>query len=117
MTRASSGQTFLLRDMSVMGEIAYTPSQRWKVFGKMTYDVNNTCSDADLCVAPGTELKMAGAGVEYFPLTDKRSTLRVHANVFYSWGKNANSADVMQNKTTLVDVGVKWNMNLLSFKR
>lgn len=117
MNRASSGQTFLLRDMSVMGEIAYTPSQRWKVFGKMTYDVNNTRSDADLCVAPGTELKMAGAGVEYFPLADKRSTLRVHANVFYSWGKNANSADVMQNKTTLVDVGVKWNMNLLSFKR
>lgn len=117
MNRASSGQTFLLRDMSVMGEIAYTPSQRWKVFGKMTYDVNNTRSDADLCVAPGTELKMAGAGVEYFPLADKRNTLRVHANVFYSWGKNANSADVMQNKTTLVDVGVKWNMNLLSFKR
>ena len=117
MNRASSGHTFLLRDMSGRGEIAYTPSQRWKVFGKMTYDVNNTRSDADLCVAPGTELKMAGAGVEYFPLADKRSTLRVHANVFYSWGKNANSADVMQNKTTLVDVGVKWNMNLLSFKR
>ena len=117
MNRASSHQTFLLRDMSVMSELAYTPSSKWKVFGKFTYDVNNTHSDADLCVTPGTEMKMAGAGVEFFPIADGRNTLRLHANLFYSWGRNGNTADVMQNKTTLVDFGVKWNMNLLSFKR
>jgi len=117
MNRASSHQTFLLRDMSVMSELAYTPASKWKVFGKFTYDVNRTNSTADLCVTPGTEMKMAGAGVEFFPIADGRNTLRLHANIFYSWGHNGNTADVMQNKTTLVDFGVKWNMNLLSFKR
>jgi len=117
MNRASSGQTFLLRDMSVMGELSYTPAAKWRLYGKMTYDVNHTGSSADLCVAPGTEMKMAGAGLEFFPIADRRNTLRLHANFFYSWGSNTNTADVMQNKTTLVDFGVKWNINLLSFKR
>ncbi|MDE6395095.1 MAG: OprO/OprP family phosphate-selective porin, partial [Duncaniella sp.] len=117
MNRAASHQTFLLRDVSVMGELSYVPTPRWKVFGKMTYDVNHTNTSADLCVAPGTELKMAGAGVEFFPLVNKLGSLRLHANIFYSWGKNANGADVMQNKTMIVDCGVKWNMNLLSIKR
>lgn len=117
MNRAASRQTFFLRDMSVMGELAYAPTSRWKVFGKMTYDVNRTHSDADLCVAPGTEMKMAGGGLEFFPLADGRHTLRLHANLFYSWGSNGNSADVMQNKTMLVDFGVKWNMHILSLRR
>lgn len=117
MNRAAAGQTFFLRDMSVMGELAYAPTAKWKVFGKMTYDVNRTHSDADLCVSPGTEMKMAGAGVEFFPLADGRHTLRLHANLFYSWGSNGNTADVMQNKTMLVDFGVKWNMNILSLRR
>ncbi|MDE5689299.1 MAG: OprO/OprP family phosphate-selective porin, partial [Duncaniella sp.] len=117
MNRAASRQTFFLRDMSVMGELAYAPTSRWKVFGKMTYDVNRTHSDADLCVAPGTEMKMAGGGLEFFPLANGRHTLRLHANLFYSWGSNGNRADVMQNKTMLVDFGVKWNMHILSLRR
>lgn len=117
MNRAASRQTFFLRDMSVMGELAYAPTSRWKVFGKMTYDVNRTHRDADLCVAPGTEMKMAGGGLEFFPLANGRHTLRLHANLFYSWGSNGNSADVMQNKTMLVDFGVKWNMHILSLRR
>lgn len=117
MNRASSRQTFFFRDMSVMGELSYTPSPRWKVFCKMTYDVNRTDSNADFSVTPGTELKMAGAGVEFYPLMKKLGNLRLHADIFYSWGRNGNGADVMQNKTMIVDCGVKWNMNLLSIKR
>lgn len=116
MNRASAHQTFLFQDMSIMGELSYMPSSKWKLFAKMTYDVNNTHSDADRCVLPGTELKMAGAGVEFYPLVKKRQSVRLHANVFYSWGKNANAGDVMQNKTMLVDFGVKWKMNIFSFK-
>ncbi|MDE6264060.1 MAG: OprO/OprP family phosphate-selective porin [Paramuribaculum sp.] len=117
MNRASSHQTFLFRDMSVMGEFSYIPSSKWKLFAKMTYDVNNTRSDADLSVLPGTELKMIGAGIEFYPLLKKRHSVRLHANAFYSWGKNAYAGDVMQNKTMLIDFGVKWRMNIFSFKR
>ncbi len=117
MNRAAAGQTFFLRDMSVMGELAYAPTAKWKVFGKMTYDVNRTHSDADLCVSPGTEMKMAGAGVEFFP-RPTAATLSGSMQISSTpGGSNGNTADVMQNKTMLVDFGVKWNMHILSLRR
>lgn len=117
LNRAGSHQTFLFRDCSVMGELSYKPTDRWRIHAKMTYDVNHTNSSADLLVLPGTELKMLGGGVEFYPFAKSLGTLRLHANAYYSWGRNANSADVMQNKTCIVDFGVKWDMNLLSIKR
>lgn len=117
MNRASRRQTFLLKDISITGEISFRPTEKWNIFGKMTYDVNRSGSDADMCVLPGTEMKMIGGGLEFSPLKNRSHALRFHANLFYSWGKNANDADLMQNKTTIFDIGVKWNMNLLSFKR
>lgn len=117
MNRASSHQTFLFKDVSVMGELSYRPNGKWNIFGKMTYDVNHSGTDYDTTVLNGTELKMVGAGVEFFPFVNSRHTLSVHASAFYAWGRNANEADVMQNNTFLASVGVKWTMNLLSIKR
>lgn len=113
MNRATSRQTFLFRDCSVIGQLAYVlPNGHWRVHGKMTYDVNHTHSDADLLVRQGTEMTMAGGGVEYFPLRKKRTSLRLHAACYYSWGKNTNDADLMQNHTTYCTAGVTWDMNL-----
>lgn len=117
MNRAASHQQFLGKDCSVMGEISWRPASRWRLHAKMTYDVNHTGTDADLLVLSGTELKMLGGGMEFYPFAKSIGTLRFHANAYYSWGRNANSADVMQNKTCVFDLGVKWNMNLLSIKR
>lgn len=116
MNRATSHQTFLFRDMSVMTELAWTPARRWRIHGKYTYDVNHADNDADFTVLPGTELSMAGGGVEFYPLVKKKTSLRLHANAYYSWGKNANSADVMQNKSLMCSVGIRWHMDLFSFK-
>lgn len=117
MNRASSHQTYLFKDCSVMGELSFRPTGRWRIHGKMTYDVNRTDSGADLLVLPGTELKMIGGGGEFYPFAKNLGTLRFHANAYYSWGKNANANNVMQNKSCIVDFGVKWDMNLLSLKR
>lgn len=117
MNRASSHQTFLGKDASVMAELQYRPTGRWTVFGKYTYDVNKSGTDADFTVLNGTELNMVGAGVEFMPFVNARNVLRFHATGFYSWGKNTNTADVMQNKTFTCNVGVTWYMNLLSLKR
>lgn len=117
MNRASRGQTYLFKDCSVMAELSYRPTSRWNVYGKFTYDVNHSGTSADALVLNGTELKMAGVGVEFMPLVRKIGALRLHANCFYSWGRNANSADVMQNKTTVFDIGVKWQMNVFSLSR
>lgn len=117
MNRASSGQTYLFKDCSAIGELTFAPDQRWKIHGKMSYDVNRSGKASDLCVLPGTELKMAGGGVEFFPLRSKKSSLRLHADFYYAWGKNANTADVMQNKSAIFAFGVKWDMDLLSLRR
>lgn len=117
MNRASSHQTFLFKDCSVVGELAYNPDSRWKIHAKATYDVNKSGTDADATVINGTELTMVGAGVEFYPLRKDRTSLRLHANAYYSWGKNANSDNLMQDKTTFASVGVTWDMNLLNIKR
>lgn len=117
MNRASSRQTFLGKDMSVMAELQYKPSGKWNIFGKFTYDVNKSGTAADVTVLNGTDLKMFGAGVEFMPFVNARHVLRFHAIGFYSWGNNTNSADLMQNKTFTAGAGVTWYMNLLSLKR
>lgn len=117
MNRASSHQTYFFKDCSVMSELSYKPTSRWNIFAKYTYDVNKSGRAADLCVSNGTELNMIGGGVEFFPLLKKKTSLRLHANCFYSWGYNANPSNVMQNKTTILDFGVTWYMNVLKVKR
>lgn len=117
MNRAASGQTFLFKDCSVMGEVSYRPTGRWNIFGKYTYDVNHSGTGADATVLDGTEMNMAGAGVEFIPFANSRHTLSVHAAAFYSWGCNTNTADLMQDKSLVGCVGVKWTMNLLSLRR
>lgn len=115
--RAASHQTYFFKDCTFAGELAWRPADAWRVHGRVTYDVNNAGTDADLVVLPGTELTMAGAGVEFWPLKKKRQSLRLHANCYYSWGKNANAADAMQNKTLFINAGITWQMNCLSLHR
>jgi hypothetical protein len=116
MNRAASGQTFLFRDASVMANLCVDVTRKLQVFAKGTYDVNRTHSTADFTVLPGSEIKMAGGGVEYRPLKDKRNELRLHAFCFYSWGTNTNPDATLHNKQTFADVGVTWYMNVLRAK-
>lgn len=116
VNRAASHQTFLFKDASVIAKLMWNIDPRWRVHAKYTYDVNRSGNDADLVVLPGTELSMIGGGVEYFPLRTKRHDMRLHANCYYSWGENTNTASVMQRGTTMFDVGVTWHMDVFSVK-
>lgn len=117
MNRAASHQTFLFKDCSVIGQLSFSPDSRWKIHAKMTYDVNHSGTGADFTVFDGTELTMAGAGVEFYPLKKNRTSLRLHANAYYSWGKNSNSGDLMQDNTLFGTVGVTWMINFLNIKK
>lgn len=117
MNRAASHQTFLFKDCSVMTELSFSPNSHWRVYGKHTYDVNHSGTGADLVVLDGTEMNMAGGGLEFFPLANRRHRLRIHAGVFYYWGKNANSENTFQDKTLYVSTGLTWDINLLNLKR
>lgn len=117
MNRAARRQAFLFKDCSVMAEFNFKPGAKWKVFGKYTYDKNDTGSDADLVVLDGTRLNMAGAGAEFYPLGDARKRLRIHAGAFYSWGHNAQASNAMQNRTLFLTAGITWDMNLVNLTR
>lgn len=117
MNRAASRQVFFFRDCSVMAELSWSPASKWRIYGKFTYDVNRSGTDSDYTVLDGTELSMAGAGVEFFPLRKGRHILRIHADAFYSWGRNTNPDNVMQHNTMFASVGLTWHMNLLNIKK
>ncbi len=117
MNRGASHQAYLFKDCSLVSEFSYKPNSHWNLFAKYSYDVNNSGNNADQCVLDGTELSMIGAGVEFYPLRKKIGDLRLHADCFYSWGKNSNISDMMQNKTTFVNVGLTWFMNVYNLKR
>lgn len=109
MNRAVSGHTFLLKDCSVMAELSYMPTEKVNVFAKVTYDVNRTDAPGDYCVVRGSELTRFGGGVEYYPLRDNR--LRLHANYSYTTGTNTNPDGVLQDKQSLVNVGLTWRIS------
>lgn len=117
MNRASSHQVYFFKDCSLVSEFSYRPNSHWNIFAKYSYDVNNSGNTSDACVLDGTELNMIGGGVEFYPLRKKIGDLRLHADCFYSWGKNRNNTDFMQNKTTFLNVGVTWFMNVYNLKR
>lgn len=117
MNRAASHQAFWVKDCSVVADLGYRPTPSWRIFGKYTYDVNRTGTDADLVVLPGTELNMAGGGIEFYPLATRRSRLRVHACCFYSWGSNASPDALMKHNTVYATAGLTWDMNFLNIKR
>lgn len=116
MNRAASGQCFLGKDITIIGQISWKPSKRFNIFGKATYDVNNCTKATDLCVLPGTEITRVGAGIEFYPLKSGSHDIRLHANGCYTFGDNKNSAGSLLDKQTYFDVGLTWKMNLLKIK-
>lgn len=113
MNRATDQHAFFFKDCSVMAELSCMVNDKLNVFGKASYDVNKTNSVGDYCVLPGTEITKIGAGIEYYPIDNNRN-LRFHANCAYSFGKNTNENGTLLPKQALVDVGVKWKVDILS---
>lgn len=110
MNRAASGQTFLFADCSVMAELAYNPTSKLNLFGKLTYDVNSTTSDADRCVAAGTEITNLTGGVSFSP----HKAVRLHAAYSHSFGTNTAPDAVIRPDRDFVSVGLTWKLDLLS---
>lgn len=113
MNRAASGQAFLGKDFSVIGKVAWQPTEKLNLFAKASYDVNNTSTGKDFLVTPDTEITRVGAGIEYFPLKDARNDVRIHAAGSFSFGDNAS---VLLDNQTYFSVGITWRMNLLTIK-
>ena len=117
MNRAVRNQTFFLKDISVMGDLAYSPSQKWNIFAKASYDVNATNKSGDRCVKPCTEITRVGAGIEYYPLEGGNRNVRLHAIFYQTFGSNGTSTSTQSDELSYFSVGLKWKFDLLSFKK
>ena len=115
MNRATDHQTYFFKNCSVIGEVSYRPSGYLNLFGKVSYDVNKTHVAADYCVMPDTELTHVGGGVEFYPIKGN-SNIRLHAFYAHSFGCNGNTEGAIPPKQNLLNIGIKWKVNLLSFK-
>ena len=110
MNRASSHQTFLFKDCSVIGELAYRPCATLQLSAKCAYDVNRSGSPADLLVVDGTELTRVGAAVEFMPRI-RHLDIRLHAAYCYSWGTNSNPSGTTADRQSFMTVGATWKFN------
>lgn len=115
--RYSGGyDTDFFDDFTITSELHVQPSKEVNIFAKYGYDVNEA-NGGDYLVFAGTEQHHAGVGVEYFPIHGKNS-LRLHANVFHTWGKNTNpDGGVLQDKQTTFNVGMTLRADLLNIKK
>ncbi|MDY5813780.1 MAG: porin [Bacteroides sp.] len=117
MNRAVTGHPYLLHDHSIMGELSWQPSEKLRIFGKTTYDLNRTGVSGDYCVLPGTELTRVGMGLEYYPLNRGDNSVRLHATCCYAWGKNGNPMGTTLPKQLIANVGLTWKGDLLSLTK
>ena len=110
MNRADMAN-FDFYDFSVMADLSWAASEKLNVFGKASYDVNNT-NMVDYCVLPGTDLTRVGAGFEYFPIEGSRD-IRFHGSYSYAWGTNSNAGGSVFDTQSFVTLGVTWKMSIL----
>ncbi len=105
------------KNNTFMGELAWDINPKWKLTAKVSYDCNRGVNFTEKTeVARGTELVIAGAVAEWYPINNRKHLLKVHAAAFGSLGDNYNTADMMQKNTMYGSVGITWHMNLLNFK-
>ena len=114
MLRAAHSDA-LFKDYSIMGEASYTIADKVNLFGRMTYDVNNSLETInDYCVMPNTEITRFGAGVEYYPLPENNRAIRLHAAYSHTLGRNGNPYGALQDGHSMFTVGLKWKIDIVS---
>ncbi|MBQ1951816.1 MAG: porin, partial [Alistipes sp.] len=114
MNRATNDQPFFFRNCSVMGQVKVDVGPYVKLLAKATYDVNHTSTVGDFCVAPGTELTRLSGAVEVYPIKGKRD-VRLHAAYGYTFGAAVPELNVLQDKQSMIDIGLTWRINLVPF--
>lgn len=110
MNRATSAKELLFKDFTVIAEVGYMIADRLNIFAKVSHDQNST-ENYDPSVYAGTNLWLYGAGVEFYPIKSNKN-LRLHANYFYSHGVNTNPAGGLADKMSVIDLGIKWKINV-----
>lgn len=113
VNKGTNAKNFLLDDYCLIGDLWWTPIDALNVFIKVSYDRNKSVTE-DLCVAAGTDVLRAGAGIEYFPFKDYRN-LRFHLNCCYTNGESP-AANSLRPDQTIVNAGLTWKLDFLKIR-
>lgn len=113
LNRYAGKHTAFFSDFSVFSKLDINPSKSWKVWLKGCYDQNKAQKEGvsfayDRAVAPGTKDVSYGAGVEYFPISNRRNKLRIHA-AWYSFSQKPTSHAFL--------IGIRYQIEAFSIKR
>ena len=110
MNRSMVDDMTLLKNFSVVADVNWSVYEKMNVFGKVSYDQNDTNLVTDSCVLPGSKLTRLGGGFEYFPMGANRN-LRIHVAADYITGESLMSA--LKPNSYMFSMGLTWRLNLL----
>ena len=103
ISRADAGDFSLFKDFSVMTKLQYDIIDGLDVFAKFCAD-RNLCCETDYDVYLGTDLRVIGGGVEYFPVKGS-DTVRIHCTYNRTYG-TAPSAAVLSADVSSINIGI-----------
>ncbi|MBO5873615.1 MAG: hypothetical protein J6Q35_01120 [Rikenellaceae bacterium] len=115
MNRNVVGHSFSLDNYSINARVTFELTEYLNLLFNGSHDVNKTEVAGDYCVLPGTDITRTGVGFECYPMGNK--SLRLHLFYFRMLGENSNVAGTLVDNQNIFSFGVKWNLDLLSFKR
>jgi hypothetical protein len=115
MIRNVVGESFSFKNFSTNLRYTINICDKFKALLMGSHDENKTELAGDYCVLPGTDITRSGVGLEYYPMGNK--SLRLHLFYFRMLGENSNVAGTLADNQNIFSFGVKWNLDLLSFKR
>lgn len=109
MNRFADSDEFFASNFTLIGTAKYNINNQVSVFVKGGHDENSSqpIDDAEIndkVVVPGTKYTFGGAGVEYFPIKNKKD-VRLHG--FFATNNN-------EPQYFTFNLGVTWRMNLLN---
>lgn len=106
INRYAGNNTPFLGDYTLLSNVKFNLSDKFRLFVKGGYDVNNAQAEGarfvyDRYVQPGFDGGFYGAGMEFFPL--KKDDLRIHA-FFYSTSN--------EPQPLVFNIGIRWQMKV-----
>ena len=108
--RSMVDEITLFKNFSVVADVNWSVNEKINLFGKVSYDQNDTDLVTDSCVLPGSKLTRLGGGFEYFPVDGNRN-IRFHAVADYVMGESIVSA--LAPNSMMFSLGLTWRLNLL----
>ena len=108
--RAASGQGFIGKDCSIIGQLSYQPTE--KVTFLQSKLRSESCRNRCWCSVTRWN-RTHSHWCRCRILSAKEKNIRIHGYYSYAFGKNTNPEGVVQDKMSQVNVGVTWRGKVL----